>query len=237
MTNARTLAAPEPSRYADRRTAPAGGCPPAARGRPATQSPNHRPTTPPDRDRRPPPSSRPRGEPVNATNTADDPDVPTRLIDGHRHTTRAGITHLAGWQPGNSVNVRARTDPQFPHGRKEGREYWYAFDGEHGVDAYLQILAQRAEAKKPPPVKAGDPDELLQGAAAAGALHISRDTLRDYIRRSRPFWTGNRNGRPLLPAPDDETSRGSYTIPAWYRKTLAAHQKGRKGQGTKADHS
>ncbi|MDM4723346.1 hypothetical protein QTQ03_28490 [Micromonospora sp. WMMA1363] len=166
----------------------------------------------------------------------DDPAVPTRLVDGHLCTNRAGIAHLAGWTPGNSVNVRARTDPDFPtHLRKIGRDYWYPMDR---VDTYLAALAERAAAKKPPAVKPGDPDDDLHGDEAADALHIAAATLRSYVRYSIPYWTGEREGRPLLPPPDIEEERenkfGPYTHRAWYRRTLAAHQAQRPGPGTGA---
>lgn len=171
----------------------------------------------------------------------DDPQVPTELLDGELCTNRAGVAHLAGWKPGNSVNVRAKTDPDFPHphGPKRGREFWYPFAGEHGVDAYLALLADRATAKKPPAVKPGNPDDLLTGPDAADALHIADATLRSYIRLSLPFWQGKKQGRPILPKPDVEEDRddspfGPYTWRAWYRKTLAEHQTERPGPGTGA---
>ncbi|MBN1174887.1 MAG: hypothetical protein JXA67_22200 [Micromonosporaceae bacterium] len=187
-------------------------------------------------------AARVREEPV--TDTADqaspptDPTVPTRIIDGQPHTTRAAIAHMAGWKAGNSANVRAKSDPDFPHGVKVGREFWYPLAGPHGVDAYLALLAQRAQDKKPPEVKPGDPDDLLHGEDAADALHIAEPTLRSYVRYSLPYWTGERQGRPLLPPPDFEEQRenklGAYTHRAWYRHTLTAHQKQRPGPGAGA---
>ncbi|MEV6350991.1 hypothetical protein [Actinoplanes sp. NPDC051851] len=172
------------------------------------------------------------------TADVDDPQVPTRHHDGQLCTNRAGIAHLAGWKPGNSVNVRASKDPDFPHphGPKIGRELWYPFAGDHGVDAYLAILAERTAAQKAPPVKDGNPDDLLAGPEAADALHITEATLRSYIRRSVPHWTGETPGRPILPQPDVEEPRndstfGPYTHRAWYRSTLTAHHPGRPGRG------
>ncbi len=169
---------------------------------------------------------------------AADPQVPTRTIDGRVCTNRAGIAHLAGWPPGNSANVNAGRDPQFPQplGGTIGREYWYPFDGPTGVDAYIATLAERARAKKPPAVKPGDPDDLLHGEAAADALHIQWPTLRSYVRYSIPYWKGEKSGRPLLPPPDVEEERedlkfGPYTHREWYRRTLAAHQAQRPGPG------
>lgn len=166
-----------------------------------------------------------------------DPDVPTRTIDGTLCTNRAGIAHLAGWPPGDSArNVYAGRDPDFPKPfRKVGREFWYAIEQ---VDDYLAILAERAAAKKPPAVKDGNPDDLLHGEAAADALHIEYATLRSYVRYSVPYWTGEKQGRPLLPRPDVEEEReyerfgGTYTHREWYRRTLAEHQQQRPGPGS-----
>lgn len=170
------------------------------------------------------------------------PEITTKVIDGVTCTTRAAIAELAGWKPGNSVNVRARTDPDFPrpiHGRRIGRDYWYPIEGDQGVDAYLAILAQRAQDKKPPPIKAGDPDDLLGPEAAADAMHIKHPTFRSYVRYSIPFWTGLKSGRPLIPTPDQVTEDvDEYGFPRthreWYRRTLAAHQAQRPGPGTGA---
>lgn len=166
-----------------------------------------------------------------------DPTVPTRVIHGTLCTNRAGISHLAGWPPGNSANVNARRDPDFPQALpdKIGRQYWYPLDR---VDTYVAILAERDAAKKPPAVKSGDPDDLLHGEAAADALHIEYATLRSYVRYSVPYWTGEKQlkkgQRLLVPRPDIEEPReherlGTYTYRAWYRKTLAENQQKRPG--------
>ncbi|MFG3423202.1 hypothetical protein [Micromonospora sp. NPDC048063] len=232
-----------PTRYPDRRTVTARRPPTSVRraARRTAAAPPPYPLTGPG------PATtvartRAREDPVTAPgqhDRTDDPAVPTRLVDGHLCTNRAGIAHLAGWTPGNSVNVRARTDPDFPHGTKDGREYWYPFDGPRGVDAYIALLAERATAKKPPPVKDGDPDDELASEDAADALHIAPATLRSYVRYSIPYWQGDKTGRPLLPPPDIEEEReherlGPYTHRAWYRRTLAAHQATRPGPGTGA---
>jgi hypothetical protein len=167
-----------------------------------------------------------------------DPNVPTRMIEGQLCTNRAGIGHLAGWPPGNNAHHRSRTDPDFPKplGPKIGREYWYPMNGKHGVDTYIATLAKRAAAKKPPPVKPGAPDDVLHGEEAADALHITYATLRSYVRYSVAYWTGETDGRPLLPPPDVEEERenerlGPYIYRAWYRRTLAEHQEQRPGPG------
>lgn len=229
-----------PARYADRRTA-------ATRRPTASPRAPGRPTAPTLPLRPPhlgPANIAARTREEHVTDTADqvnpttDPAVPIRLINDTPHTTRAGIVHMAGWKPGNSVNVRSRTDPDFPHGTKIGREYWYPIEGDHGVDAYLAILAQRAQDKRPPEVKPGNPDDILHGEDAADALHIVEPTLRSYVRFSKPFWDGTRDGTPLLPPPDIEEERrntfGPYTHRAWYRRTLAAHHPNRLGPGTGA---
>ncbi len=170
-----------------------------------------------------------------------EPEVPIRVIDGVECTTRAGIAALAGWRPGNSVHVRARTDPDFPRprGEKIGRDYWYPIEGEHGVDAYLALLAERAAAKKPPALKDGDPDELLTPSQAADAMHIKLSTFNSYVRYSKPYWDGEKTGRPLIPPPDATIDYvDDHGIPRhsrqWYRRTLAAHQANRPGPGTGA---
>jgi hypothetical protein len=164
-----------------------------------------------------------------------DPAVPVKVVDGVECTTRAGIAHLAGWKPGNSVNVRAKQDPDFPapvNGPEaRGRVAWYALDA---VDRYLAVLADRARAKKPPAVKAGNPDDLLDPDQAADALHIAPATLRSYVRYSRPFWDGEKDGRPLLPAPDEVTVDEHGERRRWSRRTLTAHQQQRPGPGTGA---
>ena len=116
------------------------------------------------------------------------------------------------------------------------RNNWYPLDGDHGVEACLELLAQRAAAKKPPAVKPGDPTDLLGLAEAADALHIEPSTLRSYVRYSIPYWTGDEQGRPLLPPPDheteiDEPGTPPYTRREWNRSTLAAHQTIRPGSG------
>lgn len=177
------------------------------------------------------------GREDDAINTAD--AVPTRTVDGVDCTNRAGIAALAGWKPGNTVHVRARTDPDFPQpitGAKLDGVLWYPLDGEHGVNTYLTALAQRAQAKKPDPVKAGDPEDLLDSQQAADAMHITWATFRSYLRYSIPHWTGERQGRPLIPPPDQETDVTepgglTQTRRRWYRRTLAAHQAERPGPG------
>lgn len=165
-------------------------------------------------------------------------DVPLQVVDGVECTTRAGIARMAGWPAGNNVNVRAKTDPDFPKPitgpEVRGRTSWYPLGGDTGVDRYLAILAERAQAKKPPAVKAGDPDDLLDPDQAADALHIAPATLRSYVRYSKPYWSGELTGRPLLPPPDEESEDQYGTRRAWYRRTLAEHQAQRPGPGTGA---
>ncbi|MFG1924370.1 hypothetical protein [Cryptosporangium sp. NPDC048952] len=165
-------------------------------------------------------------------------DVPLREIDGVPCTTRAGIARLAGWPEGWSAHVRAGTDPAFPRAlpRRAGGAYWYRLPD---VETYLAVLAERARRKKPPAAEAGDPDELLDSAGAATALHLTTGTLRSYIRHSRPYWTGEKTGRPLLPPPDEQeetvSARGRIQVRRyWFRRTLAAHQGTRPGRGTGA---
>jgi hypothetical protein len=176
---------------------------------------------------------------VTTAEQTNESDIPTRMIEGTECTTRAGIAALAGWAPGNSVNVRAKSDPDFPAphgGQKIGRDYWYPMTA---VDAYLAILADRAAAKKPPRLKDGDPDELLGPDQAADAMHIQPSTFRSYVRYSVPYWQGQKTGRPLIPPPDVETDYvDNDGIPRhrreWYRHTLAKHQARRPGPGTGA---
>jgi hypothetical protein len=161
------------------------------------------------------------------------------MVDGVRCTSRTGIAALAGWKPGNTVHVRARIDPDFPHAISDQRldgVLWYPFGGEHGVDAYLSTLAQRARDKKPAPVKPGDPDDLLDPQQAADAMHITWATFRSYVRYSIPHWNDEQQGRPLIPPPDVETEvtePGGLTQNRrqWYRRTLATHQAERPGPG------
>jgi hypothetical protein len=178
--------------------------------------------------------------------TADAEDIPIKIIDGYAHTTRAGIAQLAGWKPGRSVDVRAGRDPDFPQAAvKDGRHTWYPMDGPGGVAEYLAILEHRAGAKKPPPVKAGDPDDLLDPASAADAMHIARGTLDFYVNLCRPYWAHpHGDGQPhshtlQLPPPDLESiarrdNGSSYTLRQWRRATLAAHQAARPGPGANA---
>lgn len=156
---------------------------------------------------------------------ADTPDVPTRTIDGVTCTTRAGIALLAGWPEGNTVNVKAGTDPAFPVplGRYD-RKLWYPLEGETGVHAYLEVLATRPKAQKPQPVKPGDPEELLTSQQAAKELGIKWSTFRHYVRLSRRIWDGEKQGRPIIPKPDGSGLE-------WRRGTLAAHQENRPGKG------
>jgi hypothetical protein len=164
------------------------------------------------------------------TQTPPAPEPAIQVIDGVECTNRAGIALLAGWKPGNSVNVRAGTDTEFPQpirGQRISREYWYPLEGDHGVDEYLALLAQRAEEKKPPPLKPGNPDDRLGPEEAADAMHIAYSTFRSYQRYSVPIWEGHKAGRPLIPSPD-------LPGPEWLRGTLAAHQAQRPGPGTGA---
>jgi hypothetical protein len=171
------------------------------------------------------------------TDTEQTSEIVTEVIDGHKCTNRAGIAQQAGWKPGNTVNVRAGTDPDFPtptRGQRVGREYWYPLDGDHGVTTYLTLLAQRAVAKKPLPVKPGDPDELLRPDDAADAMHLDPATFRSYVRYSVPYWTGQKTGRPLIPPPDEpqgDTAADARVRRKWRRGTLAAHQALRPGPG------
>lgn len=186
-----------------------------------------------------PPTRQGASESVPSDVDQDDPNVLVRHVNGQPCTNRVGIAYLAGWKAGNSVNVRAKTDPEFPAGIKIGREWWYPFAGDSGVDAYLGILAERAYAKKPPSLKSGDPDELLDSETAADAMHIQWSTFRSYVRYSVPIWEGRRNGRPLIPEPDEVRNEvDEHDIPRtrryWYRRTLAAHQGQRPGPGTGA---
>lgn len=172
-----------------------------------------------------------------------DHDPPIRTISGREHTNRAGLAQLAGWKPGNSVNVRAKTDPDFPAGVKDGREYWYPLHGPGGVTEYLALLQERQQAKKPPAVEPGDPDELLGVEPAAAAIHVTPATYRFYVRLSLPYWPEpygqGHEGRPILPPPDHvEEGRkplgATYPVRQWRRGTLAAHQAIRPGPGTGA---
>lgn len=210
-------------------------------GRPVAARPDGRRIAPwpLGRARRPSPHWPSSEDRVTDTDTGE-PGITTREIEGVRCTNRAGIAALAGWKPGNSVNVRAKTDPDFPRPLdKIGRDYWYPFEGEHGVDVYLALLAERAAAKKPPPVEPGDPDELLETQQAAAAMHIKWSTFRSYVRYSIPIWEGRKAGRPLIPSPDQVTNYvDDDRIPRvrreWYRRTLAEHQAARPGPGTGA---
>jgi hypothetical protein len=174
------------------------------------------------------------------TDTEQAPEIPTQIIGGRECTNRAGIARLAGWKPGNTVNVRAGTDPEFPtpiRGQRVGREFWYPLDGDHGVNAYLALLAQRAVDKKPLSVEPGDPNDLLRPDDAADALHIDPATFRSYVRYSVPYWTGQKTGRPLIPPPDEphgDDATDARVRRKWRRGTLAAHQATRPGPGTGA---
>jgi hypothetical protein len=155
-------------------------------------------------------------------------DLPIEIVDGVRCTTRTGIATLAGWAPGNSVNVRAGRDPDFPAPLRRVRgRYWYRLDA---VCAYVVVLERRARDRRPPPVTPGDPDDLLRPIEAARALHIGAGTFNTYVRHSIPYWTGQKTGRPLLPPPD--RVYGSAPVRReWRRGTLAAHQALRPGPG------
>ena len=233
-----TAATPRPAnRYPDM-TVRAGG----QRWSPGGSTTRRPPQSPPALRRVRRPSTDPPHLEETVTGTqeqAPGADVPQRDIDGTRCTTRAGIATLAGWKPGNSVNVRAGTDPDFPPPlTKIGRDFWYPLEGENGVDAYLRILAERAVAKKPPPVEPGDPDDLLNVEQAAKAMHLTPASFRSYIRWSIPYWDGARTGTPLLPKPDEvdeaPARRGIGPDRRWYRRTLAEHQKRRPGMGANA---
>lgn len=234
-----TITTPTPARYPDRRTATAHR--PLTSGRRAARCtaaelppyalPGPGPATTVARTR-----AHEDAVTTQWNDTTDEHAVPTRVIDDTLCTNRAGIAHLAGWKPGNSVNVRARTDPDFPEPlpHKVDRQFWYPL--EDRVDPYIALLADRAAAKKPPPVKPGDPHDELYGDAAADALHINYQTLRSYIRYSKPYWDGVKHGRPLLPKPDkieplEHEKFGPYRRRTWYRGTLAAHQAIRPGPG------
>lgn len=165
---------------------------------------------------------------------------PTREIDGQTCTNRNGIATLAGIPPGNTINVRAANDPDFPEPlTKTGHTYWYPLDGARGVHTYLARLADRAHAKKPPPVEPGDPDELLDSRGAAHAMHITWATFRSYVRHSIPHWEGHKPGRPLVPPPDAvleviDRNGVPHQQRHWYRATLTHHQQQRPGPGTGA---
>lgn len=166
------------------------------------------------------------------------PGVPLREIDGVVCTTRVGIALLAGWPDGNTAHVRAGTDPAFPAAlpRRVGGAFWHRLPD---VETYLAVLADRDRRKKPRPAAPGDPDELLDSAAAAAALHLKIATLRHYARLSKPYWDGEKTGRPILPPPDEQektiSARGRIQVRRyWYRHTLATHQAQRPGAGTGA---
>lgn len=159
--------------------------------------------------------------------------IPLNVINGVRCTNRVGIQLLTGWKPGN-MKVRANTDKDFPQPETTiKRVHWYPVDK---VEEYLDILAARAAAKKPPPVEPGDPDELLGPPGVASALGIEESTVRSYVRHSKPYWDGRKEGTPILPKPDRVSTAthgggGTYTLREWYRGTLAAHQADRPGPG------
>lgn len=161
------------------------------------------------------------------------PDITTEVIDGIVCTNRAGIAALTGLAA-NSLNMYALKDEHFPQpirGEKIGRTYWYPVDA---VQTYANRLAELAEAGKPQPVADGDPDDLLDQEAAAAALGITPGAFRNYVVKSRPYWDGIVEGRPLLPRPDVVTldtvgNLGEFERRQWYRRTLADHQQTRPG--------
>ena len=171
-------------------------------------------------------------EPPGRTDT-DRAGIDIRLVNGVECTDRAGIAVLAGWRAGNSVHVHAGQDPGFPRPMDvPGKTKWYPLAGPGGVDEYLSHLAERDRRLKPPPVLDGPADEMLSGPAAAKALRISPATLRSYVRYSVPYWAGEKSGRPLLPLPDEQTTRDNGSITrSWRRATLATHQASRPGPG------
>lgn len=181
------------------------------------------------------------------TQPATTADVQIRVVDGQECTDRVGIALLAGWKPGNSVNVRAKTDPEFPQpirAQRIDKSFWYPLEGDHGVLSYLEVLAERANALKPPQVKDGDDDDMLGPDEVADALHVTPGTFRFYVHRSKPFWPepfgqGRTDRQPILPAPDLEEERTedatgrTYTHREWRRGTLKAHQDNRPGKGNR----
>lgn len=164
-----------------------------------------------------------------------DADIRVRDIDGVRCTTRAGIAALAGWPPGNTVHVRAATDPDFPDpisGKRIGRDYWYPLDGPHGVHNYLDLLDHRRQAKKPPPAAAADPARLYPPAEAAEIIGVDPATFRSYVRNSVQLW--DQGERAILPPPDDVEVQGRRVLRRWRGDTLTNHQATRPGPGTGA---
>jgi len=163
-----------------------------------------------------------------------DAAITTTVIDGIECTDRAGIAALTGLSM-PSINLKAGKDPAFPQpirGERIARTYWYPVDA---VRAYADHLTELAEGAKPRPVAPGDPDDLLDAAAAAEALGISPGTFSRYVNDSRPYWDGLVKGRPILPPPDVVTiepvgNLGEFERREWRRGTLAAHQETRPGR-------
>lgn len=161
-----------------------------------------------------------------------------RVIDDVECVDRAEIGEMigrGGGNPGDTVAHLATGDPTFPDpvrdGRPVDRKLWYPITV---VQAYVDELAARREALKPPPADAtGDPDELLDYRAAADVWHLTVPAMRRYLYRSVPQWAAGDPG--LVPHPDTGRDRDQpdATTPKdwrWRRRTLVDHP--RPGRGS-----
>lgn len=161
-----------------------------------------------------------------------------RVIDGVECVDRAGLGALigrGGGGRGDTVAHLAVADPAFPaairDGRQVDRKLWYPL---HAAEAYVDQLAARREALKPPPADdAGDPDELLDYRAAADVWHLNVAAMRRYLYRSVPQWNAGEPG--LVPHPDTGRDRDQVDASTpkdwrWHRRTLTAHP--RPGRGS-----
>lgn len=152
-------------------------------------------------------------------------------INGAPHINRAGLCELTGLSL-ESINhlcaPKRRPTSGCPEPIKTGRTLWYPLDK---AQRWADQLQQPKTEDQPDTTT--DPDELItvnQFRTEIMQPTISDNTMRGYIRMSRPAWDRDEDG--YLPLPDAWEPARRGKSPRWHRGHAAAWQANRPGRPT-----
>ncbi|MET7397332.1 hypothetical protein ABZS66_27990 [Dactylosporangium sp. NPDC005572] len=129
----------------------------------------------------------------------------TQTIRGHECTDRPGVAELLGRSQQTVDNLAAhraatgfpepwhtetsgRGVRTMPDGRKTGREWYRIDDIATFKPEYLAKVADIGQARSHGAPLDVDPDDLLDPAAFAQLLRITRGTFSRYVDNSKPTW-------------------------------------------------
>ena len=142
-------------------------------------------------------------------------------IDGATHVNRAGLCELTGLSPVSINHMCApsrRTATGCPEPAKVGRTLWYPLTE---VLPWVEQLQPPPQRERPPDTTS-DPDELITVDQFRREFmpEITDNTIRSYVRKSRPAWERGKDG--ILPRPDEDPPARRGNSPRWRRRRAAA---------------